>query len=222
MAVTDARIDAYIADANDFAKPILAHLRKLVHKACPDVNETMKWRMPFFEYKGAILCYMAAFTRHCAVGFWKARMLRDPDGALRTKEKESAGNLGPITSLKDLPSDKILIALVKEAAGLNEQLIKKPASASKSAPGSKPAVASKPTPASKGGTKKELPVPDVLAAALKKNKKAAAVFEAFAPSHRREYIEWIADAKTDGTRDKRVATTLEWLVEGKSRNWKYK
>ena len=210
MASNDPRIDEYIADANDFARPVLEHLRKLVHKGCPGVAETIKWRMPFFEYNGVNLCYIAAFTRHCAFGFWKAGMLRDPERALRTKEKESAGNLGPITAVKDLPSDKILISLVKEAAALNEQLIKKPA------PASKPAVASK------GSIKKELPVPAALAAALKKNKKAAAIFEAFAPSHRREYIEWIEEAKTEGTRDKRVATTLEWLVEGKSRNWKYK
>jgi uncharacterized protein YdeI (YjbR/CyaY-like superfamily) len=202
MALTDPRIDAYIADAADFARPVLEHLRKIVHKGCPGVEETIKWRMPFFEYNGVNLCYIAAFTRHCALGFWNSGMLRDPEKVLRTKEKESAGNLGPITSVKDLPSDKILISLIKEAAALNGLSIKKP--------GRVPAA-----------PKPELPVPAALAAALKKNKKAGAAFEAFAPSHRREYMEWITEAKTEETRDKRVATTLEWLVEGKSRNWKY-
>ena len=202
MASTDPRIDAYIAKSADFARPILEHLRKLVHKGCPGVDETIKWSMPFFEFHGSPLCNMSGFKQHCAFGFWNASLLKDPEGILHVRDKNSMGHLDRITSLKDLPADKTLIAYIKEAAALNEKGIKKPSR----------------TPAA---PKAELPVPAALATALKKNKKAGAAFEAFAPSHRREYIAWIIEAKTEETRDKRVATTLEWLVEGKSRNWKY-
>jgi uncharacterized protein YdeI (YjbR/CyaY-like superfamily) len=201
MATTDPRIDSYIQGSADFARPILEHLRKLIHKACPGVVETVKWSMPFFEYEGAMLCNISAFKAHCAFGFWKASLLKDPEGILHIKNKNAMGHLDRITSLKDLPADKALIALIKEAAVLNEQGVKKEAA--------------------KKSPKAPLPVPPALASALKKNKKAGEIFAAFPPSHRREYIEWITEAKTDETRDKRIATTLEWLVEGKSRNWKY-
>ncbi|HXB94209.1 MAG TPA: DUF1801 domain-containing protein, partial [Puia sp.] len=176
MPATDKRIDAYIAKSADFAKPILTHLRQLVHKACPDATETVKWGMPFFEYSGAILCNMAAFKQHCSFGLWNAPLLKDPEGILHVKDKNAMGQFDRITSLKDLPSDKILIAYLKEAAQLNEKGIKKPVA--KKAP------------------KPELPVPPELAAALKKNKKAKTMFDDFSPSHRREYIEWITEAKT--------------------------
>jgi uncharacterized protein YdeI (YjbR/CyaY-like superfamily) len=201
MPATDTRIDAYIAKSADFAKPILNHLRKLVHKACPDAAETIKWGMPFFETSGSILCNMAAFKEHCSFGLWNAPLLKDPEGILQVKDKNAMGHFDRITSLKDLPADKIIIAYLKEGAALNEQGIKKPAA--KKAP------------------KPELPVPPELATALKRNKKARTAFEEFPPSHRREYIEWIAEAKTDATKEKRVATTIGWLEEGKSRNWKY-
>ena len=203
MATTDARIDAYIAKSADFAKPILERIRKLVHKACPDITETVKWSMPFFEYNGTILCNMAAFKQHCAFGFWNASQLKDTEGVLQLSDRHAMGHLDRLTSLKDLPADKIMIALIKDAA----QLIKE---------GRNIRARAKKEP------RKELPMPAVLTAALKKNKTAKETFEAFPPSHRREYIEWISEAKTDATRDKRVATTLEWLVEGKSRHWKYK
>jgi uncharacterized protein YdeI (YjbR/CyaY-like superfamily) len=202
MATTDPRIDAYIQGSADFARPILEHLRKLIHKACPGVVETIKWSRPFFEYEGATLCHIDGFKQHCAFGFWNAPLLKDPAGVLHIKDKNAMGHLDRITSLKDLPADKILVALIKEAASLIDQGVKMPARAAKS-------------------PKAALPVPPALASALKKNKKAGEVFAAFPPSHRREYIEWITEAKTDETRDKRIATTLEWLVEGKSRNWKY-
>jgi uncharacterized protein YdeI (YjbR/CyaY-like superfamily) len=202
MATTDPRIDAYIGRSADFARPILEHIRKLVHKAWPGVEETMKWSMPFFQNNGSILCNMAAFKEHCAFGFWNAPLLKDPEGILRVKEKNSMGHLDRITSKKDLPSDKILIAYVREAAELNEKGVKKPSPA-------------------KAAPKKELPLPEELTTALKRNKKAQAAFEGFPPSHRREYIEWITEAKTAATREKRIATTVEWLTEGKSRNWKY-
>lgn len=202
MASTDARIDAYIAKSAEFAQPILTHLRQLVHKACPGTTETVKWGMPFFEYNGGIICNMAGFKAHCAFGFWNAPLMKDPEGILNIKEKNAMGHFDRITSRKDLPSDKILLAYIKEAASLAGQGVKNPARAKKE-------------------PKAALPVPPALAAALKKNKKAQASFETFPPSHRREYIEWITEAKTEATRDKRIATTVEWLVEGKSRNWKY-
>jgi uncharacterized protein YdeI (YjbR/CyaY-like superfamily) len=197
---TDPRVDAYIAKSAEFARPVLEHLRKLVHKACPGATETVKWGMPFFEYSG-LLCNMASFKQHCAFGFWNASKINDPEGVLQVKNKTSMGHLERITSLKDLPADKTIIALIKQAAKLNEQGIKKPAP--------------------KREPKPELAVPSALAAALKKNKKAKANFEKLPPSHRREYIEWITEAKTDTTRDKRIATTVDWVTEGKSRNWAY-
>ncbi len=201
MAATDKRIDAYIAKSADFAKPILTHLRQLVHKACPGATETVKWGMPFFEYNGTILCNMAAFKQHCSFGFWNALQMKDAGEKLQVKDRGAMGNFDRITSLKDLPADKTMTAYIKEAATLIEKGVKK--AAPKKAP------------------KPELPMPPELAAALKKNKKAQAAFEGFPPSHRREYIEWIVEAKTDATREKRIATTVEWLTEGKSRMWKY-
>ena len=201
MAATDARIDAYIAKSADFAKPVLEHIRKLVHKSCPDVQETIKWGMPFFEYAGAILCNMAAFKQHCSFGLWNAPLLKDPEGILQLKDKNAMGHLDRITTVKDLPADKIMMAYIREAASLNAAGVKKPAP--------------KKTP------KKELPIPGGLATALKKNKKAQANFDVLPPSHRREYIEWITEAKTEATQEKRIATTIEWVTEGKSRNWKY-
>lgn len=116
MPTTDARIDAYIESKAAFAKPILKHLREIVHKACPDVQETIKWSMPFFDYKGSTMCAMSAFKEHCGFMFWKAKLMKDPEGILRITEREAMGNFAKITSLKDLPSDKILIAYIKEAA----------------------------------------------------------------------------------------------------------
>lgn len=202
MPTTDARIDAYIAKSADFAKPILERIRKLVHKACPDATETVKWSMPFFEYNGTIICNMAAFKQHCAFGFWNASQLKDPEGILHIDDKNAMGHLDRITSLKDLPADKILVAYIKEAAQLIKEGKNIPARAKKE-------------------PKKDLPMPAELTAALKKNKTAKETFAAFPPSHRREYIEWISEAKTDATKEKRVATTMEWLTEGKSRHWKY-
>ena len=201
MASTDTRIDAYIAKSAEFAQPILAHLRQLVHKACPTATETIKWSMPFFEYNGSPLCNMAGFKAHCSFGFWNASQMKDANSKLQVKDRNAMGNFDRITSLKDLPPDKVMVTYIKEAAALIEQGVKK--TVVKKAP------------------KPDLPVPAELVAALKKNRKAQATFENFSPSHRREYIEWITEAKTDATREKRVATTLEWLTEGKSRMWKY-
>ncbi|HEY0677797.1 MAG TPA: YdeI/OmpD-associated family protein [Chitinophagaceae bacterium] len=201
MPAYDPRIDAYIQKAAPFAQPILEHLRELVHKACPQVQETMKWSFPHFEYKG-ILCSMAAFKQHCSFGFWKAALLKDEKQLLNRHGDTGMGHFGKISSLKDLPSDKILTAYIQEAVHLNEDEIKL-VSRTKAAP------------------KKEPQTPPELLSALKKNKAALKTFENFSPSHKREYVEWITEAKTEATRDKRIATTIEWLTEGKIRNWKY-
>jgi hypothetical protein len=198
MASKDPRVDAYIAKAQPFAKPILTHIRKTVHAACPGVEETMKWSFPHFDYKG-MLCSMAAFKAHCTFGFWKAALLKD--SGLPATSVEAMGQFGRITSLADLPAEKALVALVRKAASLNDAGVKPPRR--KTAP--RPPVAP----------------PPAFTAALRKNKKAQATFDALPPSHQREYLEWITEAKTEATRDKRIATSIEWLSEGKSRNWKY-
>ena len=197
---TDARIDAYIEKSAPFAKPILQHIRTLVHQACPDAQETIKWGMPFFEYKG-IICNMAAFKNHCSFGFFKAGQMQSA-AELQANNEEAMGNLGKITSLQDLPPDEVLISYVKEAATLNEAGVKK-------------ATPKKTT------EKKELIVPEEVSNALETNAAAKSAFHNFPYSHKKEYVEWITEAKTDATRAKRIATMLEWLQEGKSRNWKY-
>jgi len=200
MPEKDFRIDNYISRSSVFAQPILKHLRQLVHKACPEVDETMKWSFPHFDYKGS-MCSMASFKNHCAFGFWKGAIMKDSDGVLHEQGNSGMGSLGKIASLKDLPTDKTLIAYIKEAAQLNDDGVK--------------------LPPRKKTEQKDLLVPAGLATALRKNKKAQTVFEAFSPSHKREYIEWITEAKTETTRDKRIESAIEMLMEGKIRNWKY-
>lgn len=200
ISVTDKRIDIYIDKSEAFAKPILQHLRKVIHQGCPEAVETVKWSFPHFEYKGSILCSMAAFKQHCAFGFWLAAQMKDIDGILNTNEKTAMGNLGQLKSISDLPSDKTILAYIKQAMVLIDSgaKLKK-----------KPAVS---TP---------ITTPDYFAAALAKNKKANANFDAFPLSHKKEYIMWITEAKTEATREKRIATAIEWIAEGKGRNWKY-
>ena len=198
MATKDPRIDKYIRDAADFAKPILTHLRKLVHAGCPDVAETLKWGMPSFVHKG-ILCGMAGFKQHCTFGFWKGQLIVKQQ---HRSEEESMGQFGRITSLADLPSDKVILGYIEEAVRLNDEGIKLP---------SKP----------KAKAKQELVVPEYFIAALKTNKQAFAAFEQFSYSHQKEYVEWITEAKAEETRQRRIQTALEWLAKGKSRNWKY-
>jgi uncharacterized protein YdeI (YjbR/CyaY-like superfamily) len=202
MIKEDKAIDAYIAKSAGFAKPILLHIRALVHKACPDVEEKVKWGMPHFDYKAGPLCHMASFKQHAAMGFWKAALMKDPVLIENAKSETAMGHLGKITSLKDMPSDKKIIAWIKEAMVLNDKGIKL-------------------SPKSKPADKKELVVPDYFTKALAKNKKAKQVFENFAPSHRKEYLMWITEAKTEETRNKRMETALEWIAQGKGRNWKY-
>lgn len=203
MATTDKRVDAYIGKSQPFAQPILKHIRAVVHKACPNAEETIKWGFPHFEYSGAILCSMAAFRKHCAFGFWKALIMKDTEKILHVGEKASMGHFNRISALQDLPSDKIFAAYIKQAAKLNEDGVALPSRA-------RSAVPSKP-----------IEVPDDVQKTLKKDKKANEVFNAFPPSHKKEYLQWITEAKTAPTRNKRIETMLEWLKEGKGRNWKY-
>ena len=202
MTQNDKRIDNYIARSQPFARPILNHLRSLVHKACPSVEETMKWSFPHFDYAGEMMCSMASFKQHCAFGFWKASLLKNKTFMANARAEKAMGHLGRITSLDDLPPDRVLIASIKEAMRLNDAGIKVKKS---------PAVKSD----------KKLIVPMQLRAALKKNAAAKMIFEAFSYSNKKEYVEWITDAKTDETRMRRIETTIEWLSEGKPRNWKY-
>ncbi|MDB4909534.1 MAG: hypothetical protein JWO39_357 [Gemmatimonadetes bacterium] len=197
MPTTDPRVDAYIEKSKDFAKPILVRVRQMVHEACPDVEETMKWSSPFFDYKGQMMCGMAAFKEHCSLIFWKASLIEGvpPNG------DPARGSFGRITSVKELPSKKQLTGFIKAAMALNDAgvTVKRPKSAAKP----------------------EAKVPKELAGALKKNRKAATVFANFTPSNRREYCEWISEAKREETKEKRVTQAIEWIAEGKSRNWKY-
>jgi uncharacterized protein YdeI (YjbR/CyaY-like superfamily) len=199
MAGTDPRVDAYIANAAPFARPILTHIRTAVHAGCPDVDETMKWNFPHFVYKG-ILCSMAAFTAHCAFGFWKGALLEEPGNGM--KSGGPMNQFGRVTSVNELPGSRQLVGLVRKAAALNDQGIKV-ARPKKVAP------------------RRALTVPIVLLKALRARPKARTTFKSLSPSHQREYVEWIQEAKTDETRARRIATTVEWLSEGKSRNWKY-
>jgi uncharacterized protein YdeI (YjbR/CyaY-like superfamily) len=201
MAKKDPRIDAYIAKSVPFAKPVLNHLRALVHKACPVAEETMKWSFPHFDYKAEMMCSMAAFKQHCAFGFWKASLMSDPALLDNAKSEIAMGHFGKITSLKDLPADKIILAYIKEAMKLNDEGIK--------VVKERPAI------------RKKLEIPAYFTNAVKKNKKAFNTFENFSYSQKKEYIDWVTEAKTEDTRNKRLTQAVEWMAEGKVRNWKY-
>ena len=196
MGTRDPRVDAYIAKSAAFAQPILVEIREAVHASCPDVAEEMKWSFPHFVYKG-MLCSMAAFTHHAAFGFWKGSLVLG-----RGKDADAMGQFGRVTKRSDLPSKKAFAGYIKKAAALNDQGVKVPR-------------------APKSAVPTTLRVPAMLAAALKKNKKADAAFKAFPRSHKREYVEWIVEAKTAETRARRLAQAIEWMANGKSRNWKY-
>lgn len=197
MGKKDPRVDAYIAKSPDFAQPILKHIRKLMHKADPHIEETLKWRMPTFTHDG-IVCCLAAFKQHCALAFWKGKLIVDAKGR---RMDTAMGNFGRITRVKDLPSDAKLLGYIRKAVKLNQEGVKVPGRAKRRAA--------------------PLRVPAYLAAALKTKPKAAATFKALSTSHRNEYVEWIAGAKQAATRDKRLATALEWLAQGKNYNWRY-
>ncbi len=191
----DPRIDAYIDQQADFAQPILIWLRERVHAGCPEVGESIKWGMPFFSHGGRPLANMAAFKAHASFGFWNR------DQMTTGKEGEAMGQFGRITSLADLPDSAAMEAQIRSVIALIDA-------------GPQPRRAIK-------ASKPAAEVPPALAEALARDPAAATVFDAFPPSCRREYCEWIADAKRDATRDKRVAEAIEWIRDGKRRNWKY-
>jgi uncharacterized protein YdeI (YjbR/CyaY-like superfamily) len=191
-------VDAYIAKSAEFARPILARLRALMHKTCPQIGETIKWGVPHFEYQG-VVASMAAFKRHASFGFWKQKLMDDPAGFFPAADDSSMGGR-KIRAMSELPSDAVLIRYIKAAVALNEQGVKLPRPAAKKAPVKPPA--------------------DLLAA-LKKNAKARATYEAFPPSKQREYVDWLTEARQEATRQKRLASAIEWMAQGKSRHWKY-
>ena len=196
MAKKDPRIDAYIAGRAAFARPILRHLRQLVHTACPEVEESIKWGMPAFSYRGP-LCGMAAFKAHATFGFWKGKLIVDTKGV----DLDTAmGQFGRITSLAELPAKRVILGYVKKAMMFNESGVKVKRVVRKHPP---------------------LRLQPAFAAALARHPRARATFDAFSPSCRREYVEWISEAKRDETRMTRIATSIKWLTEGKKRNWKY-
>lgn len=197
MAKRDARVDAYIESAAPFARPILKHLRSLVHGACPPVEEALKWGHPHFMYRG-MLCGMSAFKQHCAFGFWKGALVL----AGQPLNKDAMGQFGRLTRLADLPARATIRSLIKAAMALNEAGVKSPGRAKR-----------KPRPAPRA--------PSDLSRALAKNAAARATYAGLSPSGQREYVEWLAEAKQPATRARRLATTLEWLAAGKGRNWKY-
>jgi uncharacterized protein YdeI (YjbR/CyaY-like superfamily) len=199
MGTRDPRFDEYIDRAAPFAQPILRHLREVVHEACPAVEEKVKWSSPHFDYRGP-LCHMAAFKQHCAFGFWKGALVLEGGGP---RAAEAMGHFGRITSVDDLPPREELIGYIKQAMRLNDEGVK--------APARKQPDRARPEPA----------VPDDLTAALEANEAALTTFNGFSPSHRREYLEWITEAKTDATRQKRLQQAVEWMAEGKPRHWKY-
>jgi uncharacterized protein YdeI (YjbR/CyaY-like superfamily) len=200
MANKDKRIDVYIANSPDFARPILIHLRDLVHAACPNVEETIRWGFPHFDHKG-IMCSVASFKNHCAFGFWKASLMKDAE-VLKYNNQKAMGHAGKIQCLPDLLSDKIIILQIKEAMKLNEDGIK--------------------LPERKNEDKKPVLItPDILKKELVRNRKASNTYKNLSFTHKNEYIEWIEEAKNEATKQKRILTAIEWLMEGKTRNWKY-
>jgi uncharacterized protein YdeI (YjbR/CyaY-like superfamily) len=200
MGRTDRRVDAYILRSAEFARPILRYVRGVVHDGCPEVEETIKWGFPHFVHHG-ILCSMASFKAHCALTFWKGKVLAERVPGMPGATGEAMGQFGRLTAIRDLPSRTVLLRLVREASRLNEGGIKAPA---------------RPRPATKA-----VRAPADLLAALRNSPEARAGWDSLTPGQKREYIEWITEAKRDETRRRRLATAVEWMAEGRIRNWKY-
>ena len=201
MAKKDPRVDAYIARSPGFARPILRHLRRVVHAASPRIEETIKWSSPTFTHKG-IVCGMAAFKAHCVFGIWKGALLEETIAALPRGVGKAMGQFGRITSLSDLPDEDSLARLVRAAVDLNERGVRHPAR-------------------SKPRGDRRLRVPSYLTASLRRNRKALATFERFSFTNRKDYVDWVTEAKTEETRRRRLDTAVAWMAEGKVRNWKY-
>ncbi|MES2097667.1 MAG: YdeI/OmpD-associated family protein [Pseudomonadota bacterium] len=191
----DPRVDAYIDRQADFARPILGHIRELIHAHAPPVEETIKWSMPFFTYKGELLANMAAFKAHASFGFWSRQALKTG------QEGEAMGQFGRMTDRATMPTDATILAKLDQALAVIDR-------------GEKPKRPSKPP-------KPEAEVPADLAEALARDDQATGHWTAFPPSCRREYCEWVAGAKREDTRMKRIAQTIEQVREGKKQHWKY-
>lgn len=203
MTSRDPRIDTYIIKSADFAIPILDYLRETVHAACPEVKEAMKWSMPFFEYNKSNLCTMASFKHHCGFHFWLAAKMSDPDKLFTGEgENNAMGQFGKIKKIEDLPSEKQLFDYIHEAMSLIDKGVKLTKH-----PGAK--------------VVKELVVPEYILIAIEDNPQALNTFRRFSTALKREYVDWIVEAKSDTTRDKRLEQAVAWMEEGKSRNWKY-
>ena len=200
MGKKDSRVDEYIDKAQPFAKPILKHLRKVIHSSSPEIEETIKWGSPHFGFKGMV-CFMAGFKAHCTFGFWKGALLKDTKNVMKELGEGAMGHFGKITNVKDLPNNKIMFDLIKQAIKLNEEGVKLP---------------SKPKP-----RKEQISVPTYLKQALGKNIKANEVWKKFSYTNQKDYVEWLTEAKNETTRNKRLATAMEWIADGKGRNWKY-
>jgi uncharacterized protein YdeI (YjbR/CyaY-like superfamily) len=197
----DSKVDEYIAQSADFAKPVLTHWRQLVHEQCPDVEEAVKWGIPHFDYKGDFMFVIASYKNHCSFSFLKAELINDPRLNGSKDLKPIQRFLGKVTSLSDLPSDEDFIRLLKEAMILNEKGLK--------------VIAPKTT------KPKTLEMPDYFSEKLAANSKAKEIFESKSDSFRKDYIIWISDAKTEATRQKRMEEAIGWIAEGKGRFWKY-
>ncbi len=200
MSKRNPQIDHIILNAQPFAKPILIYFRNLMHEICPEVEEKIKWGMPHFDYKGQMMCHMAAFKKHCAIGFFKAALI-DEKLVEMAKSETAMGHLGKITSISEMPNEKIIAKWIKGGMKLNEAGIK--------------------IPKSKVTQAVKLTAPDDLLKAINKNKQAKINWNNFSPSHQKEYIQWITEAKTDTTKMKRTSAAIELIAEGKGKNWKY-
>ncbi|MCA6066935.1 YdeI/OmpD-associated family protein [Chryseobacterium sp. RG1] len=196
----NAKVDEYIEKSQDFAQPILKHIREIVHEICPDTEETIKWKFPTFMYKGKILCSMVSFKQYCSLGFWLHDEMKTLKNIETDVEKTNMFSLGKITKIGDLPSKPLLKEMILEAMELTDKGV----TLKKASP-----------------SKTETEVPDYFQNALQQNKKASEIFIKGSPSFRKEYINWLTEAKTEATRNKRMEQAIEWISEGKARNWKY-
>lgn len=195
------KIDEYLDRAEEFAKPILTHLRSLIHAACPEVTEELKWGNPHFDYRGEMMCIFAAYTKHCSFSFWKDALMDDPRLKVSSDLPAAKRFMGKLTAVEDLPSDSELIGWIKEAMALNEQGVK--------------------LPPRKSEGPKVVGIPEAFSERLATNPEVKAIFEGKSASFQKEYNVWIGEAKTDATRDKRIEEALAWIADGKSRFWKY-
>ena len=198
MKRRSSEVDRYIRSSAVFARPVLRRLRTFFHRADPRISETIKWGVPHFEYQG-ILGSMAAFRKHVSVGFWKGGMIGDEAGVF-----ESAGNrkmtMLRMRDVADVPSADLMLVYIRRAVALNERGMRIPA---------------------RKRTAVRVAIPSFFSNALRANRKASDVFSRLSRSHQREYVDWLTEAKREETRQRRMATAIKWLSEGKPRNWKY-